>query len=45
MFINKYNSNLNNSYKNLTIKKLGEKNNSYKNIYKNRVVKIDLSKL
>ena len=34
-----------NSYKNLTIKKIGERNNSYKNNGKKRVVKIDLSKL
>ena len=42
---NKYTSSLNNSYKNITIKRLGERNNSYKNINKNRIIKIDLSKL
>ena len=42
---NKYSSNLINSYKNITIKKLVERNNSFKNNNKNRVVKIDLSKL
>ena len=45
IFNNKYGNNLMNSYKNLTIKKIGERNNSYKNNGKNRVVKIDLSKL
>ena len=44
--INKYiSNNLTNSYKNISIKKLGERNNSYKNVNKNRIVKIDLTKL
>ena len=42
--INKTNNSLNNSYKNINLKKITEKNNSKKS-FRNKVVKIDLSKI